>query len=49
MVPPKPFLAADMSLAAMSPDGQTILGRDASGVWQFYPGVGRERRARRRA
>ena len=42
---PKPFLAADMSLAAMSPDGQTILGRDASGAWQFYPVSGGAPRA----
>ena len=42
---PRPFLAADMSLAAMSPDGQTILGKDASGVWQFYPVSGGAPRA----
>ena len=34
---PKPFLAADVSPAALSPDGQTIVGRDASGAWLFYP------------
>jgi hypothetical protein len=42
---PKPFLAADMSPAAMSPDGQTILGKDASGGWQFYPVSGAAPRA----
>jgi hypothetical protein len=44
---PKPFLAADMSLAAISPDGQTILGKDASGAWQFYPVSGAAPRAAR--
>jgi hypothetical protein len=34
-----------MSLAAMSPDGQTILGKDASSAWQFYPVSGAAPRA----
>jgi Tol biopolymer transport system component len=34
---PKAFLTADVSPVAISPDGQTIVGRDASGAWQFYP------------
>ena len=43
--PPKPFLAADMSPEAMSPDGQTIVGTDASGAWHFYPVSGAVSRA----
>jgi Tol biopolymer transport system component len=42
---PKPFLTADMWPAAMSPDGQTILGKDASSAWQFYPVSGAPPRA----
>ena len=34
---PKPFLGGDMTPAAISADGQTVLGKDASGRWQFYP------------
>jgi Tol biopolymer transport system component len=42
---PKPFLAAGISPAEISPDGQTILGTDASGVWNFYPVSGAAARA----
>jgi Tol biopolymer transport system component len=42
---PKPFLTADITPAAISPDGQTILGKDARGAWQFYPLSGASPRA----
>jgi hypothetical protein len=42
---PKPFLTAEVSPVAISPDGQTILGNDASGAWQFYPVSGAAPRA----
>jgi Tol biopolymer transport system component len=44
---PKPFLSAEVSPVAVSPDGQTILGRDANGAWEFYPMSGAAARAAR--
>jgi hypothetical protein len=34
---PKPFLGGDMTPAAISANGATVLGKDVSGRWQFYP------------
>lgn len=44
---PKPFLTAEISPVAISPDGQTILGKDAAGTWQFYSISGAGPRAAR--